>query len=71
MAAALDVRQKQLAVIEFLCCENETVGNIYKILKNVYGDDADDHSTVSWWARRSSGENGHANIWDSPRTRRS
>jgi hypothetical protein len=44
MAAALDVRQKQRAVTEFLCCENETVGNIQKRLKNVYAVDAVDRS---------------------------
>ncbi|KAJ4450334.1 hypothetical protein ANN_01754 [Periplaneta americana] len=38
--------QKQRAVIEFLCCENETVGNIHKRLKKVYGDAAVDYSTV-------------------------
>jgi hypothetical protein len=70
MAAAVDVHQKQCAVIEFLCCENETVGNIHKRLKNVHGDGAVDRSTVSRWARRLSGESGHANIRDSPRTGR-
>ena len=33
MAIALDVRQKQRAVIEFLRCENETVENTEKRLK--------------------------------------
>jgi hypothetical protein len=42
MAAALDIRQKQRAVIEFLVCENDTVGNIHKRLQKVYGDDAVD-----------------------------
>lgn len=70
MAAALHVRQKQRAVIEFLCCENETVGNIHKRLKRVYGDDAVDRSTVSRWAQRVSGENGHANIQDRGRSGR-
>jgi hypothetical protein len=69
VAAALDVCQKQRAVM-FLCCENETVGNIHRRLKNVYGDDAVNHSTVNWWARRLSGESGRANIQDSPRTGR-
>jgi hypothetical protein len=44
MAAGLDVHQKQRAVIEF-CCEDETVENVDKRLKNVYGDDAVDRST--------------------------
>jgi hypothetical protein len=47
MAAVLNVCKKQRAVIEFLCCENETVGNIHKRLKNVYEDDAVDHGTDS------------------------
>jgi hypothetical protein len=42
------------------------VGNIHKRLKNVYGDDAVDHSTVSRLVRRLSGESGHANIRDYP-----
>jgi transposase len=70
MAAVLDVRQKQRGLIEFLCCENETVGNIHKRLKNVQGGDAVGRSTVSRWARRLSGESGHANIRGSPRTGR-
>lgn len=70
MAAALDVRQKQRAVIEFLFCENETAGNIHERLKKVYGDDAVDRSTVSRWAQRVSGENGHANIEDRRRSGR-
>jgi hypothetical protein len=61
MAATLDVRQKQHAVIEFLFCEKETMGNIHKRLRNVYGVDAVDRSTVSWWARRLTGESGQAN----------
>jgi hypothetical protein len=58
MVAVLDIRQKQRAVIEFLCCENDTVGNVHKRLKNMYGDDAVDRRTVSRWARRLSGESG-------------
>ncbi|KAJ4438731.1 hypothetical protein ANN_14680 [Periplaneta americana] len=52
MAAVLNIRQKQCVVIEFLCCENETVGNIHKRLKKVYGDAAVDRSMVGWWASR-------------------
>jgi hypothetical protein len=40
------VAEEQRAVIKFLCCGNETVGNIHKRLKNVHGDDAVDRSTV-------------------------
>jgi transposase len=46
------------------------VGNIHKRLKNVYGDDTVDCSTVSQWARRLTGESWHTNIRDSPRTGR-
>ncbi|KAJ4449264.1 hypothetical protein ANN_00662 [Periplaneta americana] len=46
MAVVLDIRQKQRAVTEFLCCENETMGNIHKSLKNVYGDAAVNRSTA-------------------------
>jgi hypothetical protein len=35
MAAVREVRQKQRAVIEFLLCENETVGKIHKRLQKV------------------------------------
>ncbi|PNF30228.1 hypothetical protein B7P43_G02536 [Cryptotermes secundus] len=61
-------RVRQRAVIEFLCCGNETVGNLHKRLKNVCGDEAVDRSSVGRWARRLSGEGGHTNIRDSPRT---
>ena len=64
MVAALDVHQKQHAVIEFLCCENETVTDIHKRLKKVHGDDTVDHSTVSRWESRLFGESGHAIIRD-------
>jgi hypothetical protein len=70
MAVALDVRQKQSSVIQFLCCENATAGNIHKRLQNVHGDDAVNRSTVSRWARRLSGESVHINNWDSPRSGR-
>ncbi|KAJ4444447.1 hypothetical protein ANN_06239 [Periplaneta americana] len=65
-----DIRQKQRAVIEFLCYENETVGNIRKRFKKVYGDAAVDRSTVSRWPSRLSGERWHANIRDTPRSGR-
>ena len=45
--AALDVCQKQHAVMKFLCCENEAVTNIQKRLRKMYGDDALDSSAVS------------------------
>jgi hypothetical protein len=52
MAAAHDIHQKQRAVIEFVVCENETVGNIHKRLQKVYGNDAVDRSTVGRWAKQ-------------------
>ncbi|KAJ4433526.1 hypothetical protein ANN_15835 [Periplaneta americana] len=70
MTAVFDNRHKQRAVIEFLCCENETVGIIHKRLKKVYGDAAVDRSTFSRWASRLSGERGQVNIRDTPRSGR-
>jgi hypothetical protein len=64
MAAASDTLQKQLAVIEFLVCENETVGNILKRMQEVYVEDTVDHSTVRQLAQRSSGKGRHTNIGD-------
>jgi hypothetical protein len=45
-----DVHCKQQAVIEFLVADKESVTNIHKWLKNVYGVNAFDKSTVSCWA---------------------
>ncbi|XP_021925029.1 putative uncharacterized protein FLJ37770 [Zootermopsis nevadensis] len=64
------VLRKQRAVIEFLVCENETVGNIHKRLQKVYGEDTVDRRTVSHWAQRTSGKGGHADIRDLPRSGR-
>jgi hypothetical protein len=50
MAWCGDVRFKQRAVIEFLVAEKESVINIHRQLKNAYGDNAVDKSTVSCWA---------------------
>jgi hypothetical protein len=61
MATVRDVRQKQSADIEFLCCENETVGNIHKILKNCVGITRSIVVHLIGW---------HANIRDSPGTGR-
>jgi hypothetical protein len=62
-----DVRLKQWAVIEFLVEENESVTNIYRRLKNVYGDNAVDKSTVSRWTSRiASSEKGQAQLSDAP-----
>jgi hypothetical protein len=49
MAWCGDVRLKQRAVTEFLVTEKESVTNIHRRLKNVYGDNAVDESTVSRW----------------------
>jgi DNA-binding MarR family transcriptional regulator len=59
------VRSKQRAVIEFLLAENESITDIYRRLKNVYGDMAVDKSTVSRWATRlASSEQGQGNVSD-------
>jgi hypothetical protein len=50
MAWCDDVRLKQRTVIEFLVAEKKSVTNIHRRLKNVYGDNAVDKSTVSCWA---------------------
>ncbi|XP_021922427.1 putative uncharacterized protein FLJ37770 [Zootermopsis nevadensis] len=70
MHDVLDVRQKQRAVIEFLVCENEAMGNIHKRLQKVYGEETVDRSKVCRWAQRTSGKGGHANICDLPRSGR-
>ena len=70
MAAALDVRQNQHALIELMWFYNETVTNIHKRLKKMYGDGAVDHSTVIRWASRISGESGHVNVKEFPRSDR-
>ncbi|KAJ4428444.1 hypothetical protein ANN_24481 [Periplaneta americana] len=59
---------KQRAVIEFLCCQNETVKHSQEVEKSCMGC-AVDHSTVSQ-ASRLSFERGHANIQDTLCSRR-
>lgn len=66
MTSALDIYQKQRAILEFLCCENDIMGNIHKALEKVYGYAAVDCSTVSQLASRLHGERGLANIQDTP-----
>jgi hypothetical protein len=65
MASDSEARHKQRAVIEFLMAEEETVGNIHKSLKNVYGYCTVNRSTVGCWAKcvRSS-ERGNTNLDD-------
>jgi hypothetical protein len=66
-----DVRLKQLVVIEFLVAEKESVTNIHRRLKNVYGDSAVDKSTVSRWDSRIAGsEKDQAELSDAPRSGR-
>ena len=52
MAALLEARQKQRAVIEFLVAEGETPLRIHKRLKNVYKDNTIDYSNVKRWVQR-------------------
>ena len=49
MAAPLELRQKQRAVIEFLVAEGETPVNIHRRLQNVYRDNILDYSNVCMW----------------------
>jgi hypothetical protein len=65
MAWCGDVRLKQRAVIEFLVAEKESVTNIHRWLKKLYGDNAVDKSTVIRWASRIAGsEKGQAELSD-------
>ena len=52
MAAPLDARQKQRAVIEFLVAEEDTSLKIHNQLKNVYKDNNIDYSNVKRWVQR-------------------
>jgi hypothetical protein len=61
MAAVRDVRQKRLAFLGFLVCEN-CEKHPQAISEYV------DHSTASSWAQRTSGKYGHANIHYLPRS---
>ena len=71
MASCSEIRFKQRAVIKFLVAENEPVTNIHRRLKNVYGDNAVDRSTVSRWAARFAGsDTGQAQLGDAPRSGR-
>ena len=44
-------RQKQRVVLKFLLSEGETVHNISRRLKQVYGDGAIDYSTMTRWVK--------------------
>ena len=52
MAAPLEARQKQRAVIEFLVAEGETFLRIHNQLKNVYKENNIDYSNVKRWVQR-------------------
>jgi hypothetical protein len=68
MASESEARHKQRAVIEFLTAEVETVGNIHKRLKHVYGVCTVD-STVGRSAKRvRSSKRGNANLDDEQRS---
>jgi hypothetical protein len=58
---------KQQAVIEFLVVAKESVTNIHRQLKTVYGDSAVDKSTASHWASQIAGsEKGQVELSDAP-----
>ena len=69
MASSYDSRQKQRAVIEFLCVEKETVVKIHKRWCAVYGDTAVGRSTIGRWVKKvtASGD-GESEIHDQPRS---
>ena len=52
MAAFMDVRQRQRAVIEFLVLEGETASNIHRRLENIYKREALALSSVYRWVER-------------------
>ena len=76
MAASLEARQKQRAVIEFLVAEGETSLKIHNRLKNVYKDNTIDSSNVKRWVQRfeksteDHEEVGKASVADKPRSGR-
>ena len=71
MAAPLELRQKQRAVIEFLVCEGETPVNIHRGLQNVYKEITLDYSNVRRWVCRLNDEKvGTASVADKPRSGR-
>ena len=76
MAAPLEARQKQRAVIEFLVAEGETPLRIHNRLKNVYKDNTIDYSNVKRWVQRfkksteDHEEVGKVSIADKPRSGR-
>ena len=76
MAAPLEARRKQRAVIEFLVAEGETPLRIHNRLKNVYKDNTIDYSNVKTWVQRfkksteDHKEVGKVSIVDKPRSGR-
>jgi hypothetical protein len=59
---------RQQAVTEFLVAEKESVTNIHRWLKNVYGDNAADKSTVSQASGIAGSEKGQVDLSDTPRS---
>ena len=71
MAAPLEFRQKQRAVIEFLVAEGETPVNIHRRLQNVFEDNTLDYSNVCRWVRRLNDEKVETvSVTDKPRSGR-
>ena len=73
MAAVAEHRRKQRAVIEFLFLEGESAANIHRRLRNVYGNESLDVSTVRRWIGRIKGDSerkGHCDLNDKPRSGR-
>jgi hypothetical protein len=62
-----EAHHKKRPVIELLTADKETVGNIHKYLKIIYGDCTVDRSTAGHWAKcMGSSERGKANLSDEP-----
>ncbi|GBM24369.1 hypothetical protein AVEN_202347-1 [Araneus ventricosus] len=58
-------RSAQRAVIQFLRAEGEHASQIYRRMKEVYGEQCLTRCTMSWWCQRY--ETGRVNIKDLPR----
>ncbi|GBN06067.1 hypothetical protein AVEN_185284-1 [Araneus ventricosus] len=59
-------RSAQRAVIQFLRAEREHASQIYRRMKEVYGEQCLARCTIFWWCQRY--EAGRINIKDLPRT---
>ena len=68
--ACIPARIRQRSVIEFLTAEGEMPIRIHEKLKNVYGDETVDASTVRRWVRRCKEAEGQTRLADETRSGR-